>query len=70
LDRPSRRVLSAFHSWFTGGIRKEDGQKIDPVLGGRAKDMLDDQHDLAALRAPVDKDALSRFLQNHWPFPV
>lgn len=30
--------------------------------------MLDDEKDLAALRPPTDKDALSRFLQDHWPF--
>ena len=63
-------MLSAFRNWFTGGIQKVDGQKIDPVLGGRAKGMLDDTRDLAALRTPADKDLLSRFLQNHWPFPV
>jgi hypothetical protein len=32
--------------------------------------MLDDPHDLVALRTPADKDPLSLFLQNHWPFPV
>jgi hypothetical protein len=63
-------VLSAFHSWFTGGIQPATGTKIDPVLGGRAKDVLDDRPDLVALRTPADKDPLSLFLQNHWPFPV
>ncbi len=70
LDRPSNRVLSAFRNWFTGGIQKGTGAKIDPVIGGRAKDMLDDAHDLVSLRTPANKDPLSLFLQNHWPFPV
>ena len=32
--------------------------------------MLDDAHDLVALRTPANKDLLSLFLQNYWPFPV
>lgn len=70
VDRPSNRVLPAFRSWFIGGIQNRDGEKIDLALGRRAKDMLDDQHDLVALRTPADKDPLSLFLENHWPSPI
>jgi len=63
LDRPSSRVLTTFRNWFKSESR-------GPILNGRAKEMLDDKKDLAALRPPTDKDALSRFLQDHWPFQV
>jgi len=70
LDRPSSRVLTAFRNWFNGKNRYPKSRGESPILTGRAKSMLDDEKDLAALRPPTDKDALSRFLQDHWPFQV
>lgn len=70
LDRPSSRVLTAFRNWFNGKNRYPKSCGENPILTGRAKSMLDDEKDLAALRPPTDKDALSRFLQDHWPFQV
>lgn len=40
----------------------------DPKLGGNAKYMLDDELDLVILKPPADKDAMSKFLRNHWIF--
>ncbi|KAH8784635.1 hypothetical protein BGZ57DRAFT_940407 [Hyaloscypha finlandica] len=51
LDRPSNRVLSAFHSWFT-------------VLGGRAKDVLDDRPDLVR-RAEDGQGTTGHYLEKH-----
>jgi hypothetical protein len=70
LDRPSSRVIETFRIWFDGGKRKYGGPKPDPVLGGQAKYVLDNEQDLAALKTPADDDFLSRFLQDHWPFTV
>jgi hypothetical protein len=70
LDRPSYRVFRMFRNWLSGGLDAKTGKKMDPVLGGRAMDMLDERQDLVALRTPKDSDPLSRLLQNHWPFPV
>lgn len=64
MKTPNDRVLQAYRNWFLGH------DKNDPVLGGRARNMLDDKQDLAALRTLPDKDVLSRILQDHWPFPV
>ncbi|OCL03677.1 hypothetical protein AOQ84DRAFT_433802 [Glonium stellatum] len=68
LDRPSSRVLTVFRNWFSGKNRDSKSYEENSILSGRAKFMLDDEKDLAALRPPTDKDALSRFLQDHWPF--
>ena len=70
LDRPSSRVIETFRIWFDGGKQKNGGLKPDPVLGGQAKHVLDDEQDLAALKTPADDDFLSRFLQDHWPVTV
>jgi hypothetical protein len=48
LDRPSNRVLLLFRNWLSGGTEKNSDIKQDPVLGGRAKGMLDDEQDLVA----------------------
>ncbi|KAF2803327.1 uncharacterized protein BDZ99DRAFT_453601 [Mytilinidion resinicola] len=67
LERPSNRVIEAFRIWFDGGKPKQGNPKPDPVLGGRAKYVLDNEQDLVALKTPADDDFLSRFLQDHWP---
>jgi hypothetical protein len=59
LERPSRRVLSTFRSFFSTPT---------PLIIGRAKYMLDDSKDLVALHPPADTDLLSRLLRDHWPF--
>lgn len=42
---------------------------INTRVLGKAKDMFEDEVDLAALRTPADKDAITQFLLNHWrPF--
>jgi hypothetical protein len=65
LRHPRPRVFAAFQEWFSGG-----SQGKAAILNGRAATMLDDTQDLVALRTPADEDALSRALQDHWPFPV
>jgi len=70
LDRPSSRVIETFRIWFDGGKQENGGRKPDPVLGGQAKHVLDNEQDLAALKTPADDDFLSRFLQDHWPVTV
>lgn len=72
LDSPSDRAFKAFRNWFKGKAQEPSrpNSDFDPVLGGRAKTLLDDKQDLAALKTPVDKDWLSRFLQDHWPVGV
>ena len=62
-------MLSLFRNWLSGGTDKNNGVKQDPVLGGRAEDMLDDERDFIALRTPACVGTLLRLLQNHWPFP-
>ncbi|KAL2841268.1 hypothetical protein BJY01DRAFT_236438 [Aspergillus pseudoustus] len=64
LRRPRNRVFAAFQEWFSGG-----SQGKAPILNGRAATLLDDRQDLVALRTPADEDVLSKFLQDHWPFP-
>ena len=41
-------MLLLFRNWLSGGTDKNGGIKQDPVLGGRAKGMLDDEQDLIA----------------------
>jgi hypothetical protein len=63
--RPSNRAYSAFSSYIagntTGGVRL-------PIISGRAKTFLQDRDDLVALKKPVEEDALSRLLRDHWTF--
>ncbi|KAF2493057.1 hypothetical protein BU16DRAFT_551692 [Lophium mytilinum] len=47
LERPSNRVIEAFRIWFDGGKPKDGSPKPDPVLGGRAKYVLDNEQDLS-----------------------
>ncbi|KAK3939471.1 hypothetical protein QBC46DRAFT_149961 [Diplogelasinospora grovesii] len=70
LNRVDRRVLDVSRVWFHGGEVGIDGKKPSPVLGGSAKNFLDDDEDLVALKAPADTDPLSRFLRKHWPAKV
>ena len=39
-----------------------------PLIGGRAKGLLDESIDLFTLANPVEEDYLSRLLQDHWIF--
>ncbi|KAF1990513.1 hypothetical protein K402DRAFT_304702, partial [Aulographum hederae CBS 113979] len=61
LGHPRDSALRSLRSY----MNNEDETQI--LLSGRAKSMLDDAADLAALRPPKDADLLSRFLQDHWP---
>ncbi|KAL2834362.1 hypothetical protein BDW59DRAFT_178782 [Aspergillus cavernicola] len=58
LKRPNKRVLEAYRHWF---------QKPYPVLGGAAKETLDDSDDLVALNTLPEGDYLSMLLRRHWP---
>ncbi|KAK4159940.1 hypothetical protein QBC43DRAFT_326365 [Cladorrhinum sp. PSN259] len=62
LDRPSNRVLAILRDWFSGKTR---GQRW-PIIGGKARTMLDDENDLVALHVAREKDTLTRFVQDHW----
>ncbi|PGH23556.1 hypothetical protein AJ80_02336 [Polytolypa hystricis UAMH7299] len=66
LRRPRPRMLAAFQDLFHGRPERTPA----PILNGRAMTLLDNPHDIVALRAPADEDILSRTLQDHWPFPV
>lgn len=66
LNKVDKRVLDVSRIWFNGGQILQDGSKPDPVFGGQAKNFLDDENDLVALKAPVDVDPLSKFLRRHW----
>ncbi|KAH8646767.1 hypothetical protein BX600DRAFT_518792 [Xylariales sp. PMI_506] len=68
LGRPSSRALEASRAWMHGGRElREDGSKMLPVLGGLAKDYLDQGDDLVALKSHADVDFLSRTLRAYWP---
>ncbi|KAK3986764.1 hypothetical protein QBC44DRAFT_332719 [Cladorrhinum sp. PSN332] len=62
LERPNKRVLKILRDWFSGKTR---GQRW-PIIGGKAKTMLDDEDDLVALHVATEKDTLTRFVQDHW----
>lgn len=66
LETPSTRVLSAMREWLHGPSHIPNGSS---KLDDRDRDMLCVNSDLVALRPPPDKDALSRLLRDHWPFP-
>ena len=66
LEHPPARALSAFRAFFNG----QKNSTSEPMLSGGAKHMLEDEHDLVALKVPAEKDLLSQFLQNHWPSQV
>jgi hypothetical protein len=70
LSKVDRRVLDVCRIWFNGGELEKDGTKPHPVLGGQAKDFLDDDLDLVALSSPADINPLSRLLQKRWPAKV
>ena len=64
LERPSRTAVVASRTALLGP--NGDNSK----LGGNAKYMYEDESDLIALNPPLDRDALSKFLRNHWWFPA
>ncbi|KAJ5847821.1 hypothetical protein N7455_011778 [Penicillium solitum] len=66
LAGPSNRVLSAYREYIQGGGWKGPSLPPAPIIGGRAKDMLEEADDLVALRKP-EEDVLSTLLQDHWP---
>lgn len=59
LDKPSTRLLRIVSDYLN---------KPQPIIYGRAQNMLDDPSDLVALRAPLDTDHLSCLIRNYWPF--
>ena len=69
--RPSGRALTTTRAYMDGGTGlRSDGSKILPALGGIAKDALDNEDDLVALRSHDNTDYLSRVLRRHWPTKV
>ncbi|PSN67262.1 hypothetical protein BS50DRAFT_573989 [Corynespora cassiicola Philippines] len=61
LHKPRSEALKAFRSYFHGS---EPGESI---VFGKARNMLDNEDDLATLNPPPDVDILSKFIRNHWP---
>ena len=70
LGRPSNRVYTTLRNWFDGTAGARGPRSANPILSGEARNMLENRQDLVALRPPADKDILSSFLQDHWPFQV
>ncbi|OCL01845.1 hypothetical protein AOQ84DRAFT_383298 [Glonium stellatum] len=68
LSGPSDRVLSAFRDYLGGEAREGSGLQSAPIISGRAKDMLNKEDGLVALREVVDEDIFSILLRNHWVF--
>jgi hypothetical protein len=66
---PSSRVLETLRDYVEGRACKHDDLNAMPIISGRAKNFLSDDADLIALRRAEEEDVLSRFLQDHWPFP-
>jgi hypothetical protein len=58
LEAPNPRALSIYKSQF-------DQMNIR----GNSAGLLDEKEDLVALRAPADRDFLSRLTRENWPFP-
>jgi len=56
---------------MNGGDKpRPDGSKLLPALGGIAKDFLDNEEDLVALKSHDNTDHLSRVLRKYWPAKV
>jgi hypothetical protein len=67
LESPSPRVVSALREWLHGPTRMPNHES---KLDDRDREMFSIKDDLVALRPPSEKDPLSRFLRNNWPFPA
>ncbi|OQO10167.1 hypothetical protein B0A48_04524 [Cryoendolithus antarcticus] len=63
LEIPRSRPLHTYRVELNGA----DGEHHK--LDGLEEHMLDDQADLVTLAAPKNRDALSNFICDHWPFP-
>ncbi|KAK6430371.1 hypothetical protein LTR95_013475 [Oleoguttula sp. CCFEE 5521] len=63
LEIPRSRPLNTYRVELNG----EDGKHHK--LDGLEEHMLDDSADLVTLAAPANRDALSNFICDHWPFP-
>jgi hypothetical protein len=67
LESPSSRVLHALREWLHGPTRVPNDKS---KLVERDNEMFSIKDDLVAIRAPPEKDLLSRLLRDHWPFPA
>jgi hypothetical protein len=65
---PDRRPLAAFRDLLEGATFSGKNGTTMPLLGGRARNFLEDDADLITLIKPTEEDCLSRFLQDHWLF--
>ncbi|KAI8721324.1 hypothetical protein NCS52_00579600 [Fusarium sp. LHS14.1] len=67
LQHPNRRALEVARNELHGGPLGEDGSKPNPILGGEAKNYLDDEGDLVSLGAPMETDMLFKTHRAYWP---
>ncbi|KAG4255759.1 hypothetical protein FPRO03_04707 [Fusarium proliferatum] len=67
LNNPDQRALEVVRNELHGGPLRRDGQKPNPILGGRGKDYLDEAEDLISLKASAAVDPLSKLLRAYWP---
>ncbi|KAF5586666.1 uncharacterized protein FSUBG_12053 [Fusarium subglutinans] len=67
LNSPDQRALEVVRNELHGGSLRRDGQKPNPILGGRGKDYLDEAEDLVSLKTPAAVDPLSKLLRAYWP---
>ena len=66
---PTNRVLNTCRDYVEGRAFDSANKGAMPIISGRAKDFLSEKADLIALRRSTEEDVLSRYLQDHWPFP-
>jgi hypothetical protein len=66
LEKPNSRVLRIFRDWFSGKTRCQPW----PVIAGKAQTMLANKDDLVALHVGLEKDTLTRLVQDHWLLEV
>lgn len=64
-DRPRSRALTALRTWFNGTSLSKPSNSY-PIVRGKAERMYEDEHELASLRSPPDKDVFSQLLRDHW----
>ncbi|KAF5683577.1 hypothetical protein FDENT_7189 [Fusarium denticulatum] len=67
LNGPDQRALEVARNELHGGPLRRDGQKPNPILGGRGKDYLDEAEDLVSLKTPAAVDPFSKLLRAYWP---
>ncbi|EWG54011.1 hypothetical protein FVEG_17220 [Fusarium verticillioides 7600] len=67
LSSPDERALQVARNELHGGPLRRDGQKPNPILGGRGKDYLDEAEDLVSLKTPAAVDPLSKLFRAYWP---